>query len=96
MEAMFVPTVGLLPTVRDPLGGEALPVSRDPGRAVARDGSIAAVKAGAHVALAFAKCIMRLPGGRATLGFERLLGLVRAAIAVEPIVRGGGRLDAGR
>jgi MarC family membrane protein len=63
-------------------------VSRDPGRTWQWVGAIAVVMAASSVVLAFSEKIMRLLGERVTLAFERLLGLVLAALAVELILRG--------
>ncbi|MCU0764807.1 MAG: MarC family protein [Burkholderiaceae bacterium] len=67
-------------------GGE--PFSRDPARLWQWVAAIAVVMAASAVVLAFSERIMRLLGERVTLAFERLLGLVLAAIAVELILRG--------
>jgi MarC family membrane protein len=63
-------------------------VSREPARLWQWVGAIAVVMALSSVVLAFSERIMRLLGERVTLAFERLLGLVLAAIAVELILRG--------
>ena len=63
-------------------------VSRDPARAWLWVAAIAVVMAISAAVLAFSERIMRLLGERATLAFERLLGLVLAAIAVELMLRG--------
>ncbi len=63
-------------------------VSRDPARLWQWVAAIAVVMAASAVVLAFSERIMRLLGERVTLAFERLLGLVLAAIAVELILRG--------
>jgi len=63
-------------------------VSRDPARQWQWVAAIAVVMAVSAVVLAFAERIMRFLGERVTLAFERLLGLVLAAIAVEQILRG--------
>jgi len=63
-------------------------VSRDPARLWQWVAAIAVVMAASAVVLGFAERIMRLLGERVTLAFERLLGLVLAAIAVELILRG--------
>ena len=63
-------------------------VSRDPARLWQWVAAIAVVMAVSAVVLGFAERIMRLLGERVTLAFERLLGLVLAAIAVELILRG--------
>jgi MarC family membrane protein len=63
-------------------------VSRDPARLWQWVAAIAVVMAVSAVVLAFSERIMRLLGERVTQAFERLLGLVLAAIAVELILRG--------
>lgn len=63
-------------------------VSRDPARLWQWVAAIAVVMSVSAVVLGFAERIMRLLGERVTLAFERLLGLVLAAIAVELILRG--------
>ncbi|UCG96795.1 MAG: MarC family protein [Burkholderiales bacterium] len=63
-------------------------VSRDPARQWQWVAAIAVVMAVSAVVLAFSERIMRFLGERVTLAFERLLGLVLAAIAVEQILRG--------
>ena len=63
-------------------------VSRDPARAWQWVGAIAVVMTISAIVLGLSERIMRLLGERVTLAFERLLGLVLAAIAVELILRG--------
>ena len=63
-------------------------VSRDPTRLWQWVAAIAVVMAVSAAVLGFSERIMRLLGERVTLAFERLLGLVLAAIAVELILRG--------
>jgi MarC family membrane protein len=63
-------------------------VSRDPARLWQWVAAIAVVMAVSAVVLGFSERIMRFLGERVTLAFERLLGLVLAAIAVEQILRG--------
>lgn len=63
-------------------------VSREPARAWQWVAAIAVVMAVSAAVLAFSERIMRLLGERVTLAFERLLGLVLAAIAVELMLRG--------
>ena len=63
-------------------------VSRDPARLWQWVAAIAVVMAVSAAVLGFSERIMRLLGERVTLAFERLLGLVLAAIAVELILRG--------
>jgi len=63
-------------------------VSREPARAWQWVAAIGVVMAVSAAVLAFSERIMRLLGERVTLAFERLLGLVLAAIAVELMLRG--------
>ncbi len=63
-------------------------VSRDPARLWQWVAAIAVVMGVSAVVLGFSERIMRLLGERVTLAFERLLGLVLAAIAVEQMLRG--------
>lgn len=63
-------------------------VSRDPERLWQWVAAIAVVMAASALVLAFSERIMRFLDERVTLAFERLLGLVLAAIAVELILRG--------
>lgn len=63
-------------------------VSREPARTWQWVTAIAVVMASSAVVLAFSERIMRLLGERVTQAFERLLGLVLAAIAVELMLRG--------
>jgi MarC family membrane protein len=63
-------------------------VSRDPARLWQWVAAIAVVMAASAVVLALSERIMRFLGERVTLAFERLLGLVLAAVAVELILRG--------
>ncbi len=63
-------------------------VSRDPARNWLWVAAIAVVMAVSAGVLAFAEKIMQRLGERVTLAFERLLGLVLAAIAVELMLRG--------
>ena len=63
-------------------------VSRDPARLWQWVAAIAVVMAISAVVLGFSERIMRFLGERVTIAFERLLGLVLAAIAVELILRG--------
>jgi MarC family membrane protein len=63
-------------------------VSREPARLWQWVAAIAVVMAVSAVVLGFSERIMRFLGERVTLAFERLLGLVLAAIAVELILRG--------
>lgn len=63
-------------------------VSRDPQRTWAWVAAIAVVMAVSAVILAFAERLQHRLGERVTLAFERLMGLVLAAIAVELMLRG--------
>jgi len=63
-------------------------VSSDPARIPHWVAAIGVVMAISALVLAFSERIMRLLGERVTLAFERLLGLVLAAIAVELMLRG--------
>lgn len=63
-------------------------VSREPDRSWQWVAAIAVVMAASALVLAFSERIMRLLGERVTQAFERLLGLVLAAIAVELMLRG--------
>ncbi len=63
-------------------------VSGDPARIPLWVGAVAVVMAISALVLAFSERIMRLLGERVTQAFERLLGLVLAAIAVELMLRG--------
>jgi small neutral amino acid transporter SnatA (MarC family) len=63
-------------------------VSRSPAQSIQWVGAIAVVMAICALALAFADELQRLLGERGTVAFERLMGLVLAAIAVELMLRG--------
>jgi small neutral amino acid transporter SnatA (MarC family) len=63
-------------------------VARDPARSWQWVAAVAVVMVVSAVVLAFAERLMQLLGERVTLAFERLLGLVLAAIAVELMLRG--------
>lgn len=63
-------------------------VARDPAQTWRWLAAIAVVMALSSIVLAFSERIMRLLGERVTLAFERLLGLVLAAVAVELVLRG--------
>lgn len=63
-------------------------VSRSPAQTLQWVGAIAVVMAICAVILAFADELQRLLGERVTVAFERLMGLVLAAIAVELMLRG--------
>ena len=63
-------------------------VSRDPSRSLEWVAAIAVVMAISAMVLVSADRLQRLLGERVTLAFERLMGLVLAAIAVELLLRG--------
>jgi small neutral amino acid transporter SnatA (MarC family) len=63
-------------------------VSRDPSRSLEWVGAIAVVMVISAVILVSAGRLQALLGERVTLAFERLMGLVLAAIAVELLLRG--------
>jgi small neutral amino acid transporter SnatA (MarC family) len=63
-------------------------VSKNPARTLEWVAAIAVVMAVSAVILVSADRLQRLLGERVTLAFERLMGLVLAAIAVELLLRG--------
>lgn len=63
-------------------------VSREPTRTWLWIGAIALALAVSALILEFAETLLRLLGERVTLAFERLMGLILAAIAVELMLRG--------
>jgi len=63
-------------------------VSHDPGRTWQWIGAIALALAASAFILAFAEKLQALLGERVTVAFERLMGLILAAIAVELMLRG--------
>jgi small neutral amino acid transporter SnatA (MarC family) len=63
-------------------------VSRDPQRTWTWVAAIAVVMAVSALILAFAERLQHWLGDRVTVAFERLMGLVLAAIAVELMLRG--------
>jgi MarC family membrane protein len=63
-------------------------VSRDPGRTVQWIGAIALALTLSAVILEFAEKMQARLGERVTVAFERLMGLILAAIAVELMLRG--------
>lgn len=63
-------------------------VARDPARSWQWIGAIALALAASAVILAFAERLQALLGERVTVAFERLMGLILAAVAVELMLRG--------
>jgi small neutral amino acid transporter SnatA (MarC family) len=63
-------------------------VSRDPGRTWQWIGAIALALSASALILAFAEKLQTLLGERVTVAFERLMGLILAAVAVELMLRG--------
>jgi len=63
-------------------------VSREPHRTWWWVAAIAVAMSGATLILAFAERLQRWLGERVTVAFERLMGLILAAIAVELMLRG--------
>lgn len=63
-------------------------VAESPGRKWEWIAAIAVVMSASALVLAFAERIQTLVGERVTLAFERLMGMVLAAIAVELLLRG--------
>jgi small neutral amino acid transporter SnatA (MarC family) len=63
-------------------------VSRDPGHSLQWVAAIAVVMLISALVLAFAERLQQLLGEQATAAFERLMGLILAAVAVELILRG--------
>ena len=63
-------------------------VAESPGRKWEWIAAIAVVMGASALVLAFAERIQKLVGERVTVAFERLMGLVLAAIAVELLLRG--------
>jgi MarC family membrane protein len=63
-------------------------VSRDPGRTWQWIGALALALSASALLLAFAEKLQALLGERVTVAFERLMGLILAAIAVELMLRG--------
>jgi small neutral amino acid transporter SnatA (MarC family) len=63
-------------------------VSRDPDRLLEWMGALTVALATAAVVLVFAERLQRWLGERAVIAFERLMGLVLIAIAVEMILKG--------
>ncbi|MCX8003866.1 MAG: MarC family protein [Burkholderiaceae bacterium] len=63
-------------------------VSREPDKTMLWIAAIALALSASALVLAFAERLQRLLGARVTLAFERLMGLVLAAMAVEMMLRG--------
>ncbi|MEF9995797.1 MAG: MarC family protein [Burkholderiaceae bacterium] len=63
-------------------------VGKDPSRTWVWIGAVAVTMIVSAIVLAFAERIQKLVGERTTVAFERLIGLVLAAIAVEMLLRG--------
>lgn len=87
-EPFIVPLA--VPAIAGPsaLATTLLLVSRDPSRMPQWIGAIAVVMAISALILAFAETLQRCLGERVTVAFERLVGLVLAATAVELALRG--------
>ncbi|MCX7901219.1 MAG: MarC family protein, partial [Burkholderiaceae bacterium] len=63
-------------------------VSREPDKTALWIAAIALALSASALVLAFAERLQRLLGARVTVAFERLMGLVLAAMAVEMMLRG--------
>ncbi len=63
-------------------------VSRDPERLFEWIGALTVALAASAVVLVFADRLQRRLGERAVIAFERLMGLVLIAIAVEMVLKG--------
>lgn len=63
-------------------------VSREPARALEWVGALAVALGASALILAFAETLQRVLGDRVTVAFERLMGLILTAIAVELMLRG--------
>jgi len=87
-EPFIVPLA--VPAIAGPsaLAATIMLVSRDPGRMPEWIAAIAVVMAVSACVLAFAETLQRRLGERVTVAFERLVGLVLAAMAVELALRG--------
>jgi MarC family membrane protein len=87
-EPFIVPLA--VPAIAGPsaLATVLLLVARDPGRTWIWVGAVAIAIAVSAVVLALSERIMQILGERVTVAFERLLGLVLAAVSVEMILRG--------
>lgn len=87
-EPFIVPLA--IPSIAGPsaLATVMLLVSRAPQRLLEWTAAVAVAMLATLALLAFAERVARLVGERALLGFERLTGLVLAAIAVEMLLKG--------
>lgn len=87
-EPFIVPLA--IPAIAGPsaLATVLLLVSRDPGRLIEWIGALTIALTTSAVVLVFADRLQRRLGERAVLAFERLMGLVLTAIAVEMILKG--------
>jgi small neutral amino acid transporter SnatA (MarC family) len=63
-------------------------VSREPSRTLQWVAAIGVVMLVSAIVLAFAERLQQVLGERATAAFERLMGLILAAVAVELMLRG--------
>jgi small neutral amino acid transporter SnatA (MarC family) len=87
-EPFIVPLAVLALAGPSALATVMLLVSRDPSRPLEWIAAIGVVMTISAVILVSADRLQRLLGERVTLAFERLMGLVLAAIAVELLLRG--------
>ncbi len=87
-EPFIVPLA--IPAIAGPsaLATVLLLVSRDPGRLFEWVGALSVALATVAVVLVFADKLQRRLGERVVIAFERLMGLVLIAIAVEMILKG--------
>lgn len=87
-EPFIVPLA--IPAIAGPsaLATVLLMVSRDPARLYEWVGALAVALATSAVVLVFADRLQRRLGERAVIAFERLMGLVLIAIAVEMVLKG--------
>ena len=87
-EPFIVPLA--IPAIAGPsaLATVLLLVSRDPGRLPEWIGALTIALATSAVVLVFAERLQRRLGERVVIAFERLMGLVLTAIAVEMILKG--------
>jgi MarC family membrane protein len=87
-EPFIVPLA--IPAIAGPsaLATVLLMVSRDPDRVFEWVGALSVALATSAVVLVFAERLQRRLGERAVIAFERLMGLVLIAIAVEMILKG--------